>query len=612
MRKWSLAFFLIALILSVATAQTQRGIKSVTAGNAAEEKRFALVIGNGGYADSPLRNPVNDARAMATTLRQLGFDVMSGENLTLRQMTEQILAFGKKIKNGGVGLFYFAGHGVQVQDRNYLIPVGAHIDKEQDVEFEALHAGRVLAEMEAAGNRLNIVILDACRDNPFARSFRSAVRGLAQMSAPSGSFIAYATAPGQVASDGSGTNGLYTQELIGAMQQPGLKIEDVFKQVRAAVIRKSNHKQMPWESTSIVEDFYFVRPGGYQPPLPDIAAPADKKLDLSRYETEASRLAAVKAQWQQWQTEMTSSYQKAQRLDSDVNLAANSKTQMWQEFLTSYTEDNPYSQEDEDLRSKANGRKYYWSNFQPPKAKPSKPATTAAGIEWVFVPGGTFDMGDTFGEGNSDELPVHSVTVSDFYMSKTEVTVAQYRAFCTATNRSMPDPPGYGWQDNHPIENVNWHDAVAYCEWAGCRLPTEAEWEYAAREGGKKVRFGNGKQVAIAAEINFQANYKYPYSITGVYRQEPTPVASFAPNALGLYDMSGNVWECCSDWYDANYYQNRVSTNPNGPSYGQARVSRGGSWYYKADDCRAANRWWDNPATGNYNRGFRVVQGSPQ
>lgn len=229
MKNLSVTFFLIMLILSVAPAQTQRGIHGVAAGSSAEEKRIALVIGNGSYTNAPLRNPVNDARAMAATLRQLGFEVMAGENLTLRQMTEHILTFGKKIKNGGVGLFYFAGHGVQVQDRNYLIPVGARIDKEQDVEFEALHAGRVLAEMEAAGNHLNIVILDACRDNPFARSFRSAVRGLAQMSAPSGSFIAYATAPGQVASDGAGANGLYTQELIAAMQPPGRKIEECFQ-----------------------------------------------------------------------------------------------------------------------------------------------------------------------------------------------------------------------------------------------------------------------------------------------------------------------------------------------------------------------------------------------
>lgn len=204
--------------------------------------------------------------------------------------------------------------------------------------------------------------------------------------------------------------------------------------MRAAVIRKSNNKQMPWESTSIIEDFYFVRPGGYQPSLPEVAAPAGKKLDLSRYETEATRLAAVKAQWQQWQSEMNASFQKVQRLDSDANLSANSKARMWQEFMTSYAEDNPHSQTDEDLRTSAMKMKNMWEN--------------SAGIDWVFVTGGTFDMGDTFGDGSDDEKPVHSVTVSDFYLSKTEVTQKQWIEI-------MGSNPSYFKGDNLPVESVS-------------------------------------------------------------------------------------------------------------------------------------------------------------
>lgn len=223
------------------------------------DRRVALVIGNGAYKDAPLRNAVNDARDMARTLRGLGFDVTHGENLTKREMEDQIRAFGKKLRAGGVGLFYYSGHGMQVSGHNYLIPIGHNIEKEQDVEYEAVEAGRMLGEIEAAENRLNIVILDACRNNPFARSSRAATRGLALMSAASGTVIAYSTAPGSVASDGEGENGLYTKELIANIQIPGLKIEDVLKRVRVAVKERSNGRQIPWETTALEGDFYFVK-----------------------------------------------------------------------------------------------------------------------------------------------------------------------------------------------------------------------------------------------------------------------------------------------------------------------------------------------------------------
>ncbi len=221
------------------------------------EKRVALVIGNSKYKSSPLKNPVNDSRAISEALNDLGFEVISGEDLTQKEMKKKIAYFGKKIKNGGVGLFYYAGHGMQVNGYNYLIPVKSIINSEEDVEYEAVNAGRVLAQMDSAKNRLNIVILDACRDNPFARSFRSGTKGLAQMDAPSGTLLAYATAPGSVASDGSGQNAVYTKGLISTLKTPGLKIEDVFKRVRAKVRKETGGKQTPWESSSLEGDFYF-------------------------------------------------------------------------------------------------------------------------------------------------------------------------------------------------------------------------------------------------------------------------------------------------------------------------------------------------------------------
>jgi WD40 repeat protein len=224
------------------------------------EKRVALIIGNGHYKSSPLSNPVNDARLITESLENIGFEVISVENASQRQMKQAIDEFGRKIKNGGIGMFYYAGHGMQVNGRNYLIPVKANIQSEQDVEYESVDVGRVLAKMESANNRLNIVMLDACRNNPFARSFRSGTKGLATVDAPRGTFIAYATAPGSVASDGDSGNGLFTQEFVDIIQIPGLKIEDVFKMVRTRVRERSQGAQIPWQSSSLEGDLYFNLP----------------------------------------------------------------------------------------------------------------------------------------------------------------------------------------------------------------------------------------------------------------------------------------------------------------------------------------------------------------
>ena len=222
-------------------------------------QRVALVIGNSDYKLGPLLNPVNDARAMADALQNTGFEVMKYENVpTMTDLKKVIREFGEKIQNGGVGLFYYAGHGMQVSGKNYLIPTQAEIYKEEEVEYESLDVGFVLAQMESAHNRMNIIILDACRNNPFARSWRSTAQGLAFINAPAGTLIAYATAPGSVASDGTGDNGLYTEEFLKQIKKSGLKIEDVFKNVRVGVMERSSNQQTPWESSSLIGDFYFV------------------------------------------------------------------------------------------------------------------------------------------------------------------------------------------------------------------------------------------------------------------------------------------------------------------------------------------------------------------
>jgi WD40 repeat protein len=224
----------------------------------AGEQRLALVIGNSDYRSSPLTNPVNDARAMAFQLTALGFTVIKKENASLADMMNAVRDFGSQLSNGGVGLFYYAGHGIQSKGQNFLVPVDADIRNEDELSTRAYNANEVLAKMETADNRINMVILDACRDNPFARSFRSGGRGLAGMDqTPKGTLVAYATSPGSTASDGVGANGLYTAQLLRAMAEPGIKLEEVFKRVRNDVMEFSNGKQVPWEMSSMRGDFYF-------------------------------------------------------------------------------------------------------------------------------------------------------------------------------------------------------------------------------------------------------------------------------------------------------------------------------------------------------------------
>src|SRR5215510_4828214 len=192
---------------------------------AAPQRRTALVIGNAAYGELVvLRDPVSDASDIAAMLQRLGFEVTLLHDVDLRATREAVDTFSRQLRQGGVGLFYFAGHGVQVNGENYLIPLRANITREQDVFYEAMPVGRILGGMEDADNQFNIVILDACRDNPYARQWRSVQRGLAAVQAVRGSLIAYATAPGATANDGSGRNGLYTSYLLKHLPTPGLSV----------------------------------------------------------------------------------------------------------------------------------------------------------------------------------------------------------------------------------------------------------------------------------------------------------------------------------------------------------------------------------------------------
>jgi len=534
-------------------------------------KRLALVIGNGAYTNAPpLKNPPNDARDMAVTLKALGFDVASGINVSQREMKSLIRDFGQKLKVGGSGLFYYAGHGVQSKGRNYLIPVEADIQSEAEVEDASVDVNLVLNYMDDAQNGLNIVILDACRNNPFSRSFRSASNGLAQVDAPTGTLIAYATGPGRVASDGPGENGMYTSELLKQMRVPGLSATEMFMRVRAEVMKQTSNKQVPWEASSLVGTFYFSK-------SPATSTGSESK---GSEPTQPAKIDAVAIEREYWET-----------------IRSSNDPQDYKDYLQSYP-NGAYAvvaRAKIRLLETAKNTQPQPTNTQPSNSsgnKPSEPAGAAntsasppksfssqQGIEMVYIPPGKFVMGS---HANEKETPVHDVTISQaFYIGKYEVTQAQWQAVMGNNPSHFKDCGG-----NCPVENATWNDAQDFIKKLNeandgytYRLPSEAEWEYACRAGTTGDYY--------AGDVDDIGWHK---DNSG---KKTHAVGSKQPNAFGLYDMSGNVWEWCQDVGQSVFLP--------------VRMMRGGSWVVDATRLRSADRGRRHPGTRHNDFGFRVV-----
>ena len=535
---------LVMLTAFPTVSQAQRGISVTAAKPIDSERRVALVIGNSHYKNNPLRNPVHDAQAMSRALSSLGFEVIKGEDLTKGEMQKAVLKFAQKLRGSGVGLFYYAGHGVQVNGRNYLIPIGAEIPSQAFVQVSAPDLNWVNAAITDARNRLNIIVLDACRDNPLPKSVRSESKGLAATPAPKGTLIAYATAPGSTAADGSGSNGLYTSQLLKYMQTPGIPVERVFKKVRQSVNQLSGGKQIPWEHSSIMGDFYFKPVNPQQPvklaggpgttpeakqPLPPPAPPKAPNIDeLAALKEEAKRKAA----WDTWQKRMGVYWETLEQLDGS-SLSAQKKAKAWRAALSKFGDDNPFSYEDEALRRYANSRVSHWDGQAAENSHANKEAkandalrkerqrkeaeakfqkettpdggkrfTNSIGMTFVRIPSGSFMMGSKlrieelasrYGLEErffKSEYPRHRVTISKaFYMQTTEVTQAQWKAV-------MGNNPSWfkGCGEDCPVERVGWEQTQKFINKLNkkentkkYRLPTEAEWEYSARANSKSA-----------------------------------------------------------------------------------------------------------------------------
>ena len=240
-------------------SQEANQVKPNSVPNVSMGKRIALVIGNAKYLSSPLRNPINDANDISSALKQSGFEVIDVRDANLQQMRSAVRTFGDSLLNSDVGLVYYSGHGIESKGRNYFIPVNTDIQRVDEIADQALDVSLILDKMTTAGKGVNILIVDACRDDPLTRSFRTTSKGLAAMDAPKGTIIAYATSPGKLASDGDpkARNSPYTKHLLAAMQVPNRPIEMVFKEVRRNVQNDTKNEQTPWENTSLSGDFYF-------------------------------------------------------------------------------------------------------------------------------------------------------------------------------------------------------------------------------------------------------------------------------------------------------------------------------------------------------------------
>ncbi len=586
---------------SAQQADRGQGVKPV--GAAKPERRVALVIGNGNYAVRPLANPPNDARALAVALKDLGFEVISGENLKRAEMQQKLRAFEASLRGSTVGLFFFAGHGVQVNGVNYLIPIGADIETETDVDAEAVSANQVLSRMYAADNPINLVILDACRDNPFRGFKRSGARGLAQLRALSGTLIAYATAPDDTAADGTGSNSPYTTEILQHIRTPGLKIEDFFKRVRLGVETRTNRQQTPWESSSLRGDFYFVappperkddRPTGeyaFWRAIEDSTDPQDFRDFLEKHpNSEYANAARVRLRRLTPRPEPPATTPGSGNSDNSTSAPPPVVS-----TLPSFNFETVRLDKSGKETSRTRGQKNCLA----------EDIGNGVKLEMVEIPGGTFQMGST--EYDS-EKPVHSVTVSSFWMGRFEVTQAQWQAVMGN------NPSNFKGDGNLPVENVSWNDVQEFLKKLNAqpnlqgknyRLPTEAEWEYAAR-AGTTTPFAFGETITPQI-VNYDGNNPYARAPKGTYRRKTVPVGSLGvANVFGLFDMHGNVWEWCEDWYGT--YSSGSVTNPTGPATGSYRVIRGGGWGGGAVDCRSADRSGSAPGNRVDDRGFRLVR----
>ena len=549
---------------------------------AAAAGRVALVVGNSAYAAiGTLPNPGNDAADVAAALGRLGFEVETVRDADRAGLNAALRGFTRRSVGADVALVFYAGHGLEMDGVNYLVPVDAQLERDTDVRFEAVALDDVLASVEGAA--LRVVILDACRNNPLARSMqvtsasRSVSRGsfaeLNEGLLGAETLVAYAAAAGTTAADGTGRNSPYTAALLSFLEQP-LELSALFRRVRAQVLEATAGAQQPHEYGSLLGEHYLGDAFGPGVVVVDSVSGAT----LAQQETvfwESIRDSSNPAEFEAYLRQYPAGVFRAL---ATLRLAT----------LRGSAADPPAVDRP---RSRVVAGTVFWDCATCPRL--------------VVVPAGRFRMGCVSGRDcGDDEQPVHEVELASFALGVYEVTIEEYDRFVQATGHRRPNDQGRGRGDR-PVINVSWEDAEAYVAWLSdetgedYRLPSESEWEYAAR-ARSTTRYSWGQDIGRNRANCNGCGSRWD-------GRETAPAGSFAANAWGLHDMHGNVWEWVEDCWHENYAgaQRDGSAWTSGGNCGR-RVLRGGSWGSISVFLRSAGRGRFDAGARNINGGFRV------
>lgn len=647
MNTTKLIFFITAALFAASvyaedrsvTVKPKRGAETTTA---ADVKYFAIIIGNQNYKHLPkLETPIADAKAVENILKtQYGFETKLLTDAPRKDILSTINDFRKKLSSKDNLLIYYAGHGEfdKTADRAYWLPV----DAQRDDPVDWISATDITDNIKRIASKHILIVSDSCYSGTLTRAAAGdlSTKGgrdefiKKMMERPSRTLMA-SGGNEPVADSGGGDHSVFASAFLKALKEAdknSFTAEEIFHgRVKTIVAGKSD--QVP-EYNDIKNsgheggDFVFqlvkaIVPGTGREAAPltpiEIKEPAGSGFKIDDLEKEEKEIEKNKAAWNGKLKEMKEAYGKVKTFEQGASLA-DRKAAAWQRFLETFNQDNPYSPEDDTMRQEAEERISHWNNQQIAMAPVKKlldkitgktfkdPLT---GMEFIFVKGGCFQMGNTFGDGESDEKPVHEACVDDLYIGKYEVTQKQW------TDIMGNNPSNFKSCDNCPVEQVSWNDIQEYITKLNSktgknyRLPTEAEWEYAARSGGKNEKyagFSNESELYLYANFcDSNCDYDWKTKNQNDGYKNTSPVGKFKPNGLGIYDMTGNVWEWVQDWYDDNYYKNSPKNNPRGPDSGQYRLLRGGSWRSVPGDLRASSRDWDGPAVRDIGGGFRLL-----
>jgi formylglycine-generating enzyme required for sulfatase activity len=566
--------------------------------------RVALVIGNSDYKFAEkLGNPANDAKLIADTLQGIGFTLVGGGpalDLDKPAFDKLVREFAAQTRNAEVAVFYYAGHGLQVNGENYLVPVDANPLGEATLDIQTVTARQVLEQM--TGAKLSVVILDACRNNPFrsramavargrdsdlgkVRALGAGSEGLAPMNAPAGTLIAYATAPDAFAQDGL-NNSPYAKVLAEVIRKPGLDILRTFNEVSRKVVEATAGKQQPWMHASAIDgDFVFVAAG--------------------------ATAAAVPTQ---------TATQTAARPPATANSSGDIARAFEDKQRLAVLEDHPKTND----RPADAGGQVTVGLLSPAQERALKAADHFKECEdcpeMVTIGGGTVAVGSPGSEPGHDasEAPAQDVVFSNnFAVGRSAVTFAEWDA-CVAEGGCNAYRPGdYGWgRGKRPVINVSWNDVQAYIKWlsqktgAAYRLLSEAEREYVARGCAQpcaSAPYWFGTDISPD-----RANYDWRFSYAGSRKAQPprrtVAADASAANPFGLLQVHGNVREWVQDCWNATLAGLPKDGSPRTSGDCDSHVLRGGSWADEPKDLRSAKRSWEVSSERRAEIGFRVAR----